>query len=61
VNLLSGDGDVLEESLVTGSKVGVFVVERDDTFVTEEDFPVGVNKDAGFKISRSLVYRVCAL
>lgn len=61
VNLLSGDGDVLEESLVTGSKVGVFVVERDDTFVTEEDFPVGVNKDAGPKISRSLRLQVCAL
>jgi hypothetical protein len=40
VDLFPRDGDVLQEGLVAGSKVRVFVVERDDTFITEEDFPV---------------------
>ena len=61
VDLFARDGDVLQKGLVAGSKVRVFVVEGDDPFVTEEDFPVGVNKDAGPKISRSLRLQVCAL
>jgi hypothetical protein len=39
VNLLSWDGDVFEESFVTSSEVGILMVEGDDTFVAEEDFP----------------------
>lgn len=54
VNLLSGDRDVLEEGLVTGSEVGVFVVERDDTFVTEEYLPVDIQRRWQFGISRLL-------
>jgi hypothetical protein len=39
VDLFPWDRNVREESIVAGSEVGVLVVERYDTFVTEEDLP----------------------
>jgi hypothetical protein len=39
VNLGRGDRGVGEEELVDGGVVGVLVVERDETFVAEEDLP----------------------
>lgn len=41
VDLFTRDGDVLQKGLVASPEVRVFVVERDDPFVTEEDFPRG--------------------
>lgn len=39
MDLRSRDGDMGEESLITGFKVGILMVERYYTFITEEDFP----------------------
>jgi hypothetical protein len=39
VDLFPWDWNVREESIVAGSEVGVLVVERYDTFVTEENLP----------------------
>lgn len=41
VNLSGGDGSFREEEFVDGGEVGILVVQRDETFVAEEDFPRG--------------------
>lgn len=44
VNLSGGDGGFREEEFVDGGEVGILVVQRDETFVAEEDFPRGGEK-----------------
>jgi hypothetical protein len=59
VNRLTGDGDLGEEFLVVEAEVGIFVVEGDDAFVGEEDFPVCRRRKRRF--SRPFLARVAVV
>ena len=40
MNVLSGNGDFGEEMLLDSGVIRILVVERDDSFIREEDLPI---------------------